>query len=86
MFKPYSTNILIAPASKNKIIGDTAKYYLFGEVIDVGENVSKSIEVGDTLMYTMWGLNKGEKDGQEFFFIQDNPDFILGVFKNENKA
>jgi hypothetical protein len=85
-YKPYGNNILIAPKSKNKVIGDTSKFYLFGEVLDTGNDV-KNIQKGDTIGYTLWGLNKiVEEDGTEHFFVQDNPDFILGVIKNENKT
>jgi len=80
--KPYGNNILIAPESKNKVIGDTAKYFLYGKVLAVGDLVTKIVP-GDTIAYTLWGLNKLEKDNQEFFFVQDNPDFILAVIKNE---
>lgn len=80
-YKPYGNNILIKPESKNKIIGDTSKFYLFGEVLDVGDSV-KTIKAGDKIGYTLWGLNKIiEADGTEHFFVQDNSDFILGVIK-----
>ncbi len=86
IYKPFGNNILIQPASKNKIIGDTAKYYLYGEVLDVGNEV-KNIQVGDQIGYTLWGLNKiVEADGTEHFFVQENADFILGVVKNETRT
>lgn len=81
---PYGNNILILPESKNKIIGDTSKYFLYGKVLAVGNDVPKFIKEGDTIAYTLWGLNKLEKDGKEYFFIQDNPDFILAIIKNED--
>lgn len=85
-FLPYKKNILIFPQSRNKIIGDTSKFYLFGEVLAVGSEVSKEIEVGDTIGYTLWGLTEIlEADGNKHYFIQDSSDFILGVSKkNEN--
>lgn len=80
----YGNNIEILPVAKNKIIGDTAKYYLFGTVVSKGEKVNASIEIGDIIGYTLWGVNKIEdSNGEEHFFIQDNPDFILGIIKNE---
>ena len=79
---PYGNNIQILPQSKNKIVGDTSKYFLYGEVLAVGDIVTK-IKVGDTIAYTLWGLNKLEKDGEEYFFVQDNPDFILAIINNE---
>lgn len=81
-WKPYGNNILISPKEKKKVIGNTEKYYLYGEVLDVGEDVKK-IKKGDTIGYTLWGLNKiVMEDNTEYFFVQDNPDFILGVYEN----
>ncbi len=78
-FKPYRNNIKIAPESKNKIIGDTSKFYLFGKVLDVGSEV-KDIKAGDTVGYTLWGLTElVEADGTKHYFVQDNADFILAV-------
>jgi len=83
-WKPYGNNILISPMSKNKIIGDTSKYYLYGKVLDVGEDVKK-IKIGDVIGYTQWGINKIVMDDKsEHFFIQDNPDFILGLRSHES--
>lgn len=78
----YGNNIQILPASKNKVIGDTSKYFLYGEVVGIGSKV-KTIKVGDIIAYTLWGLNKLEKDGIEEFFVQDNHDFILKVWKKD---
>lgn len=82
MWKAYKNNILVKPKDKNKIIGNTEMFYLFGEVLDVGSEV-KDIKKGDTIGFTKWGVSKiVMEDGQEHFFVQDNPDFILGI-KNE---
>lgn len=88
MWKAYKSNIIIQPVEKNKIIGDTSSKYLYGIVLAVGSEVSKEIDVGDTLGYTQWGTNKiVMADGKEHYFIQDNADFILGILKkDETKA
>ena len=79
---PYGNNIWIQPQSKEKIIGDTSKYFMFGEVLGIGEKV-KNIQIGDTIAWTLWGMNKVvEANGIEHFFVQDNPDFILAIIKN----
>jgi hypothetical protein len=80
-FKAYKTNIEVLPVSKNKIIGNTAKNYLYGEVISIGEEV-KSIKVGDIIGYTLWGLTEIEQDnGEKQLFVKDDPDFILGIYE-----
>lgn len=85
MFKAYKNNILIKPEEKKKIIGDTSTKYLYGTVLDVGSEVTPTIEVGDKLAFTQWGTNKVIlEDGTEQFFIQDNSDFILGILKKDD--
>jgi hypothetical protein len=81
----YKTNIKIQPTSKNKIIGDTSKFFLYGTVLEVGSEVSKEIEVGDTIKYTQWGTNKVvNADGTEDFYIVDDSQFILDVVKKND--
>lgn len=84
-WKAYGNNILVKPAEKNKIIGDTSKYYLYGEVLSIGNDV-KDISVGDTIGYTMWGITEiVMADGIKHFFVQDTPDFILGILSSDAK-
>lgn len=79
MFKPFGNNIHVEPVSRNKIIGEKAKYYLYGKVIAVGEDVKK-IRVGDEVGYVLWGLKEIEfADGTKQYFMQEHTDFILGV-------
>lgn len=78
-FKPFGKNILIAPKSKEKIIGDTAQYYLYGEVLDIGDDV-KSVKKGDTIGFTLWGLLElVGADGVKHYFVPEHDDFILGI-------
>lgn len=80
-WQPYKTNILIKPEDKKKVIGNTAKYYLYGEVLAVGNEV-KDIKVGDRIGYTLWGLKDiEESDGTKYYFVKDDSAFILGVLK-----
>lgn len=82
-FRPFGNNILVQPEDKKKIIGETSKYYLFGKVLGVGEDVKK-IKVGDTIGYTLWGLCEiQEADGTKHYFIQENSDFILGILNED---
>ena len=82
MWRPYKNNILIEPADKNKVIGDTQTKYLYGKVLAVGSEV-KDIKAGDTIGFTQWGTNKiVMADGKEHYFIADNSEFILGI-KND---
>jgi co-chaperonin GroES (HSP10) len=80
-FKPFGKNILFQPKEKEKVIGDTSKFLLYGTVLDIGAEV-KNIKVGDIIGYTQWGLNKiVMEDKSENFFISESDDFILGVYE-----
>ncbi len=81
-WKPFGRNILFQPQSREKIIGDTSKYFLFGKVIAVGDEVKK-VKVGDSIAYTQWALNKiVMPDKTEAYFCIENDDFILGILQN----
>ncbi len=82
---PFGKNILFSPASKNKVVGDSSKYFFYGKVLAIGDEVKK-IKVGDTIGFTQWALSKivmGDKGEQEYFFCPESDDFILGVLKND---
>lgn len=82
-FLPYRTNILIKPAKKDIVLSDRAdapKYWLYGTVLAVGSEV-KDIGVGDTVAYDKFGIKDVDKEGQKYFFIADDPNFVLGVIK-----
>lgn len=78
-WQPFGKNILFAPTAKEKIIGDTSKYLLYGKVLAVGDKV-ESVKVGDTIAYTQWALNKiVMADKSEHFFVSEKDDFILAI-------
>ena len=79
MFKPYGNNVLFEPKSKEKIIGDTSRFFLYGKVLAIGDKV-EGLKVGDTIGVTQWALNKVVlADKSEHFFVPADGDFILGV-------
>lgn len=83
MIKAYKNNILFVPKEKKRVMGETATKRLYGDVLDVGEDV-KDIKKGDTIYFTKWGTWKVEKeDGTEDWYIPDDPYFILGVDRHE---
>lgn len=82
-WKPLGKNILFAPQVKDKIIGDTSRFFLIGEVLAIGEGV-KTIKVGDTIGVTQWAINKIiMPDKAEHFFVIESDDFVLAVLSNE---
>ncbi len=81
---PFGDNVLVKPVSKEKIIGHTDMYELFGEVLAVGEDVKK-IKPGMIVSYTLWGIRDTEKDNEKSFFIRENPAFFLGILKQNGE-
>jgi len=79
-WKPFGRNIMFAPLSKDKIIGDTSKFFLIGTVLAIGSEV-KTVKVGDQIGYTQWALNKiVTPDKKEAFFCHEDDDYILGIY------
>jgi co-chaperonin GroES (HSP10) len=82
-WQPFGKNLLFSPQTKDKIIGDTSRFFFYGKVLAVGDKV-ESIKVGDIIGYTQWALNKiVMADKSEHFFCREDDDFILAVIKNE---
>ncbi len=82
-FVAYGSNIMVKPAKKDSVLSDNAnapKFWLYGEVVSVGSEV-KNIVVGDTVGYDKFGIKDIDMEGQKYFFIEDNSQFILGLIK-----
>lgn len=78
-WKPVGTNIQVQPVSKNKIVGNTAKYHLYGEVVAIGDKVSR-VAPGDFISWTLWGIKDSEMaDGTKRWFVRDDDDFIVEI-------
>lgn len=78
-WKPFGKNILFVPQGKEKVIGDTAKFFLYGKVLAVGDAV-KTVKVGQTISFTQWALNKiVMADKSEHYFCAEDDDLILAI-------
>lgn len=78
-WKPFGKNILFAPQGKDKVIGDTSKFFLYGKVLAVGDKV-ENVKVGSIIGYTQWALNKiVMADKTEHFFCREDDELILAV-------
>ena len=78
--KPFGKNIRFIPKVKDKIIGDTSKYWLYGTVEAIGDKVEE-IKVGQTIEFTQWALNKTiMEDKEERFYVKEDDEFILNVW------
>jgi hypothetical protein len=82
-WQSFGRNIRVIPKDKNKIIGETSKYFLYGDVVSVGDEVKK-IKIGDQIAYTLFGINEVLlENGEKHYLIQESDDFILEVLRKD---
>jgi co-chaperonin GroES (HSP10) len=75
---PLGDNIVVRPAEKKQVlVSDSKSLCLYGEVLFIGPDVV-GIEVGDNIIYEMWGLKSPEIDGEKVHFISASSPFLLG--------
>lgn len=78
---PFGKNILVRPHEKKQVlVADRASLCEYGEVIAIGDEVEK-IKIGDTIGYTVFGVNSLEIDGTKYYFIPETSEFILGTLE-----
>lgn len=80
MITPFGNQILIKPQEDDSIVKEFEKLQDYGDVIAIGEDVKK-IKVGDKIGFITWGVNDLEIDGQKYYFVPEDPKFILGTIK-----
>ncbi len=79
IFKPFGRNIYIKPTeAKSVIINSAPSLTQYGEVIAIGDDVQK-VKVGDTIGFTVFGVNHLEYDGARLYIIPETDEFILGT-------
>ena len=74
---PFGRNILIQPL-KEKTVLQSAEGSLcdYGLVVSVGEDV-KRVAVGDTIGYTVFGINSLEINGTKHYLVPETDEFVL---------
>lgn len=75
----FGKRIQIEPLEKESIFKTTNKNLAeYGKVISIGSEVKK-IKVGDTILFTIWGVDKITKEDKDYYFILESDEFILAV-------
>jgi co-chaperonin GroES (HSP10) len=83
MIRPLFDQILVKPAEKKEVLqAETGSFLMYGEVMAIGSEC-KVVKVGDTICYTLWGLNHIEIDGKKYYFVPEQSEFLLGVLEKE---
>lgn len=76
---PFGNRILIKPVEKRDgPLGDAAELSEYGDVVAVGSEV-KTIKTGDRVGFSVFGVEKLIVDDEKLYFIQESPEFLLGV-------
>lgn len=77
--KPFGNNILVEPVEKKQVlVSDQSPLCEYGKVISIGSDV-EHIKVGDTIGFTVWGINKLEINDKKYYFIAEDARFLLGT-------
>jgi len=80
--QPFGNNILVKPSEvKHSLVNQEKSLCEFGLVLAVGDEVKK-IKVGQTIGYTVFGINSLSVDNDKFYFVPETSEFILGIFEN----
>lgn len=73
--------MLVKPVEKQQVlVSDEGTLSEYGEVVAVGDEVQK-IKVGDTVGFSVFGVEKLIIDEQKYYFIRENAEFLLCVIK-----
>lgn len=81
MIKPFGNQILVEPVEQKQVLVSRQKSLCeYGKVLAVGSDV-KHVKVGDTIGFTVWGLNSLEVEGKKHYFVQEDSQFLLGTIE-----
>lgn len=82
LLKPYGRRILIKPERQATVI-ETAEQNLIerAEVLAVGGAVS-TIHPGDKILFTSFGVDSIDLNGEKLYFVLEDDAFILAVYGN----
>lgn len=77
--RPFGKNILVVPTKKKQIlVSDMNPLEAYGDVVAIGNKVEE-VKVGDTIMFTKWGIRENEIEGEKYYFVKEDDDFFLGI-------
>lgn len=81
--KPLFNQILVQPEEQKTILKAETSFLMYGTVLAIGDQCTQ-VKVGDTVCYTLWGLNHIEIDGTKHYFVPELPEFLLAILEKES--
>lgn len=86
IIEPFGKRIYIEPDIKQSIIvSDNKNRIERGTVVAIGDMVEK-IKVGDSILFTNWGIDKYEEDEKTYYFIIETDEYILGKVRMSSEG
>ncbi len=82
-FKPFGRRIQVSPEQSKGII-KTAETNIVekAKVIAIGGDVGR-IQVGDTILFTSFGVDSIDIGQERYYFLLEDDDFILATYVEE---
>lgn len=78
---PFGNNLLVEPIEKKQIlVSDRKSLCEYGTVVAIGSDV-KTVKVGDTVGYLVWGVNSLQINEKTYYFIPEDQEFLLATIK-----
>lgn len=75
--QPFQDRILVKPIQKAQIlVSDDGTLSEYGTVEAIGPDV-KTIKIGDTVGFSVFGVEKLVIDEEKYYFLQEDSDFLL---------
>lgn len=78
--RPYGDYLLVKPHERKQVLRvDDGALSEYGEVVALGEGCNESIKIGDTIGFSVFGVEKLVIDEEKYYFIRQNAEFLLCV-------
>lgn len=81
--KPYGDYLLVKPVEKAQVlVSDDGTLSEYGKVIAKGPACSEAIKLGDTVGFSVFGVEKLVIDDEKHYFLRENAEFLLCLIEN----
>ena len=85
---PYRNRLLIVPdKSTSVLLSPDEKFQQIGTIVQTGWKPwylfwkTSLFKKGDRVVFNVWGVDSVKINGEEYFFVLEDADFILGKYE-----